>query len=256
MFTYRDIVRDALNELGVLSGTGGDLSESDTTLGVTRFVAWLHEKSMSAFIAPRELRISHTFPAEQKLRHTIGPDEDNDIVSELPRLVETILYSLEGRGSSHPLTEMGREQLEANKYDYGYYPGAYYLERNQGGNSGVIHFDRHPQNRDKLKIIGRGSFVEPSDTEVMPDDQVQAPVEYRRAFILNLAEELANVYGVVRSHKDTVEARRALSKISARNDTGAGLRMPSGIMQIGTASHLGGSARGGNMRGAFYSRGR
>lgn len=250
MATYRYIVEHAMQELGVLA-SGASAPDKEALEGAQRFVMWLKAHSLNAYYPIGAHEIHHRFTSAGR-QFTVGPasgESPPDIVVEsLPSFITFVEYKGSVWQEFRPIDEANREKLSAVGSEYSSGPNFYYFERNSDGDTATLYFDYLTRVNDEIRIVGRSYLsAEQITEENLGELQINAPDEYEQSFVLNLAMELANKYGVVLSPSDKRAARKALNRIKARNKPPSSLRLEPALANMGSDRFLGGRRMGGRI---------
>ena len=214
--TWRDIIRSALLELGVIDPGQGldDADQVDDALLILK--GMLSEWAIDTHLIPTLESFEYTFPSDAKEISIGAEDQNADVTSSSP--IETILtleYRHDGDEEWRILKQTSHSVIRTYSSEYGQYPTMYFY--NQAHPVQKIYFDRTAIAGDNIKIDYKRGFssinVDAPFTDILP-------VQYAEALRLNLAVKLSSQYAAAdgtRFAHTLMQAKYSLNMLRNRN---------------------------------------
>lgn len=219
--TWKEIIRDALVEIGAKSATE-EIDENETNDAFRRLKGMLGQWGQKGLIVPGLTELKHTFLVSKGV-YTLGEERDNpDIVLDSPvENINTMTYQQKDHDYPYTVRPTSYDVVSESHYYGLQYPTCFYYDRAYP--LAKIHFDRLAVNGDTITLGYRGHFKNINNLDIDDTITPTVPPDYYEAIMLNLAVKIAPSYGIKDgraqglSNNTIMGAQSALKDIVGRN---------------------------------------
>ena len=190
--TWNDLIEDSLIEIGVLA-EGESPEPQQLSRSVRRLQKMLDQWAFEGLLIPALTHYTHTVGSPAKQIFTISADSslDPDIEGDPPVNINTLAYLHQGHVEPRPLIETNHLLWAQSQTSVASYPSHYYYEKSDP--IARIYFDEITIPGDFFRVSGRTYLTA---ANIDGTDEHGLPRGYARAVLLNLAVEVAPMFGV------------------------------------------------------------